>query len=322
MSNILDLTVTKTESFITNRINKRRERIQNQKKLHPVLDWLGAFLWAIGFVLIVNQFFMQAYVIPSRSMDTTLVVGDRVLVDKFSYGPELLPGLFKTEGISEPELGDVVIFENPEYKSRGAFFDLLQRVVFMLTLSTVDIDKDADGNPAHHFLIKRIAVDGNNFARFVNGDLYIKTADDEKFLPEDNYLSKHKGFSHFTRLIHPDIYNEVEDLIQDNVYTLQNSKSSIYRNDMYYSNLTNFKYLSHISPSRIDYYQSYNMWDMGIYVPKDWVLLLGDNRDNSKDGRFFGLVHKSEILGKAKFRFWPFNRFGKVEEGRYEKVKK
>lgn len=315
MSKILNLTVTKTESFLTKIILKRRKRLENQKRLHPALDWFGAFLWAIGFVLIVNQFFIQAYVIPSRSMDTTLMVGDRVIVDKFSYGPELLPGLFKTEGFLEPQLGDVVIFENPEYKSRGALFDLMQRVIFMLTLSTVDIDKDNDGNPAHHFLIKRIAVDGDNYARFINGDLYIRSNDDDEFIDETSYLNRYKSFNHSSRLIQNDIYVEVEGLIQENVYTHQNINSSSYRNDMYYSNLTNFKYLSHISPSRVDYFQTFNIWNQGIYVPEDWVLLLGDNRDNSKDGRFFGLVHKSEILGKAKLRFWPFNRFGRVEEG-------
>ena len=50
----------------------------------------------------------------------------------------------------------------------------------------------------------------------------------------------------------------------------------------------------------------------GIYVPEDYVLPLGDNRDNSRDGRYFGPVPQSAINGRVLFRFWPLNRIGSV----------
>ena len=50
-----------------------------------------------------------------------------------------------------------------------------------------------------------------------------------------------------------------------------------------------------------------------LKVPKDHFLVLGDNRANSWDGRYWPggkFLHKKEIIGKAYFRFWPLNNFG------------
>ena len=44
-------------------------------------------------------------------------------------------------------------------------------------------------------------------------------------------------------------------------------------------------------------------------IPKDKYLVLGDNREVSKDSRSFGLIDKDQIVGKVSFRFWPFNEF-------------
>ncbi len=50
-----------------------------------------------------------------------------------------------------------------------------------------------------------------------------------------------------------------------------------------------------------------------LKVPKDHFLVLGDNRSNSWDGRYWPgskFLHKKEIIGKAYFRFWPLKNFG------------
>ena len=50
-----------------------------------------------------------------------------------------------------------------------------------------------------------------------------------------------------------------------------------------------------------------------LKVPKDHFLVLGDNRSNSWDGRYWPggkFLHKKEIIGKAFFRFWPLSNFG------------
>jgi len=49
-----------------------------------------------------------------------------------------------------------------------------------------------------------------------------------------------------------------------------------------------------------------------IYVGEGRILPLGDNRDNSRDGRIFGTVKTSKILGKGAFKYWPLNRLGGI----------
>jgi len=45
--------------------------------------------------------------------------------------------------------------------------------------------------------------------------------------------------------------------------------------------------------------------NQGIYVPESRILPLGDNRDNSRDGRYFGPVKSSKILGRGSLIYWP-----------------
>ncbi len=53
----------------------------------------------------------------------------------------------------------------------------------------------------------------------------------------------------------------------------------------------------------------FSLKDIGYdVIPEDMYLVLGDNRENSMDGRDFGLISKKDILGKASIRIWPLNK--------------
>jgi signal peptidase I len=52
-----------------------------------------------------------------------------------------------------------------------------------------------------------------------------------------------------------------------------------------------------------------------VKIPTGTILVLGDNRTNSLDGRCWGLVAKEDLVGRASFRFWPINRIGPLPVG-------
>ncbi|MDR1637019.1 MAG: S26 family signal peptidase, partial [Treponema sp.] len=63
-----------TELFLSRRRRIKREKKEKQRKKNLVLDWVEAFIWAAGMVLLINQYLLQAYQIPSGSMIDTLLI--------------------------------------------------------------------------------------------------------------------------------------------------------------------------------------------------------------------------------------------------------
>ena len=63
-------------------------------------------------VLFIRTFVVQAYQIPTGSMENTLLVGDFLIANKFIYGPRIPFTPFKIKGM-EPKRGDIVIFRSP-----------------------------------------------------------------------------------------------------------------------------------------------------------------------------------------------------------------
>ncbi|MCX7950238.1 MAG: signal peptidase I, partial [Treponemataceae bacterium] len=53
-----------------------------------------------------------------------------------------------------------------------------------------------------------------------------------------------------------------------------------------------------------------NQYTMGWYVPEGRIFPMGDNRDNSRDARYFGPVRLQKVLGKGAFKYWPLSRIG------------
>ena len=85
-----------------------------------ILEWLGVIGGGIAIALLVEAFLIQAFWIPSPSMEPTLDVGDRVLVNKLSYE------------FHDVNRGDVVVFERPPGAStgqNGEIKDLIKRVI-------------------------------------------------------------------------------------------------------------------------------------------------------------------------------------------------
>jgi signal peptidase I len=66
------------------------------------------------------------------------------------------------------------------------------------------------------------------------------------------------------------------------------------------------------APDDAQVQSGYSYYNLGWYVPGDRILPMGDNRDNSQDGRYFGPVHQDKVLGRAMIKYWPITRFGLI----------
>jgi signal peptidase I len=311
-----------TEAYLSRRRRIRLERQERQRKKNPIVDWIEAFLWAACVVLLINQYLFQAYQIPSGSMINTLMIGDRIFVNKLIYGPELLPGLAKLGSPIKPQRNDIIIFENPAYNSQGTAFDIAQRIIYMLTISLVDIDRDQAGNPKAHFLIKRaVGMGGDHFVS-KQGEMFVRFNGENRMVNEREYNAQ-RGWKHrITRLVDEADYPAAElagvaaAWIDMRIIPTQEMMEAIAMyNEQRYSDINafNLQWLETSSaafPHERRYSEQLARRKQGWYVPKNHILPLGDNRDNSHDGRYFGSVRTAKVLGKGAFIYWPLNRIG------------
>ena len=326
MERLLSFLERSTERRLTRR---RQEKEYEKNRKHTVLgeiwSWVDALIFAIFWVIIINQYLFQLFVIPSPSMVSTLNVGDRVIVNKDSYGVELYPAGKKvfTEG-RRVERDQIITFYNPEYDSKGPVFDILSQIVYMGTLTLVNIDRNDDGTPAERLYVKRAAGMGGDTIRFDRGNVLIEPSGTEGFQKEEDFRAENGLAAGPHRSVESQYYPALESYsvltayqeegleafapsyeikeymkLQDSPYT--------YIFDRYDYEKARTKALSSFDPSDMSLRSDASRYENGIYVPAGYVLPLGDNRDNSRDGRYFGPVRESRINGRVVGRFWPLN---------------
>ncbi|MBJ6801463.1 signal peptidase I [Geomonas propionica] len=101
------------------------KELKPAKAKHIVREYLESIIIAVLLAMVIRTFVVQAFKIPSGSMEDTLAIGDHLLVNKFIYGTKI-PGF---EGrflkIRDPKQGDVIVFEYPEDPTK----DFIKRVI-------------------------------------------------------------------------------------------------------------------------------------------------------------------------------------------------
>ncbi|ABQ26682.1 signal peptidase I [Geotalea uraniireducens] len=95
------------------------------KKKHIVREYAESIIIAVILALVIRTFVVQAFKIPSGSMEDTLAIGDHILVSKFIYGTKIPFTTSRLLKIRDPRRGDVIVFEYPEDPSK----DFIKRVI-------------------------------------------------------------------------------------------------------------------------------------------------------------------------------------------------
>jgi signal peptidase I len=208
-----------------------KKHIVNIKKKSTFREYAEAFAIAILLALFIRTFIVQAFKIPSESMVPTLVIGDHLLVNKFTYGIKVpLIDQFIVQ-FKEPERGDIIVFKYPKDEKK----DFIKRVVG-IEGDSIEIKMDI---------------------LYVNG---------EKIKAEYVSLYSNKNISSADR--YKESFGESEHYILDQEIRNEN-----------------------FGP---------------ITVPDNSVFVMGDNRDNSQDSRYWGFVELNKIKGKALIIYWSW----------------
>jgi signal peptidase I len=180
------------------------------KKKSKVREYAETLVIALVIALFVRSFVVQAFKIPSSSMEPTLLVGDHILVNKFMYGIRIPVIGKKVFAFSKPRRGDVIVFIFPNDRSK----DYIKRVI---------------GLPGDQVEIRERKI-------YIN-----------------------------------------DRLIEDP-----------------------WGVFSSWGPSARDTYGP-------KMVPPNSLFVMGDNRDNSEDSRYWGYVPLDDVLGRAFIMYWSWD---------------
>ena len=197
------------------------------EKKRIIKEYIEPIVIAVLIALFIRAFIVQAFKIPSSSMEPTLLVGDHLLVNKFIYGVRIPYTNIKFFQYKKPKRGDIIVFIFPKDRSK----DFIKRV---------------------------IGTEGEKVA-IIHNKIYIN----DKMIDD--------LWGHFT-----------------------------------------------ITRPSIEEYGP-------VKVPEGFLFVMGDNRDNSQDSRFWGFVNINEVKGKAFIVYFSWdsnaqkllnmirwNRFGKL----------
>jgi signal peptidase I len=201
---------------LKNSIPQEARSVTGSKK-SKLRENIEAILIAVLLALFIRAFVVQAFKIPSGSMQDTLLIGDYILVNKFIYGVKVPFSDYTVIPVKEPKRGDIIVFKYPQ-------------------------------DPSKDFIKRVIGVAGDTIA-----------------------IRDKKVF----------VNNE---LVDDGAYAVHSDPS--------------------VRPFGFDPRDNLQP----ITVPEGKLFVMGDNRDESNDSRFWGFVDVDAVRGKAFMIYWSWDR--------------
>jgi signal peptidase I len=220
-----------------------------------------AFFPVIVVVFVIRSFWVEPFKIPSGSMKPTLLVGDFILVNKYTYGIRIPVINKKVVDINPIRRGDVVVFRYPADP-------------------TVDYIKRVVGTPGDRveYRGKRLSINGEPVP-FQPAGYY--TDAELNFLRLPTFLEKLGDRSHHMMIVpaQPPV-----DLAQVRQFAHRGNCE-------------------------------YNDDGFACTVPAGNYFMMGDNRDQSSDSRYWGFVPDDHIKGRAFLVWMNFNDFKRIGNG-------
>lgn len=183
-------------------LGRKKQAAQGNRKAKKsqLRDWAEALIVAAILALIIRTFVVQAFKIPSGSMEDTLLIGDHLLVNKFIYGTELPFIDEPVMEIRDPERGDIVVFEFPEDKDKSYFQrrDFIKRVIGLPGDKVEIRNKNVYINDERYITPEAVYKDGNLTTGPRDNMRPIKVPEGKYFVMGDNrdrsYDSRFWGF--------------------------------------------------------------------------------------------------------------------------------
>jgi len=251
-------------------------------------SWVGTII----IVLFLIFFVVQSFVIPSGSMKRTMQIGDFLFATKFSYG------------ISIPRLPWVEIPLLPDFNHNGHLIEGPKPkrediVIFRFP-----------GNPKIHY-VKRCVATGGDELIYINEHLFIHFVEGDEYIKKNYPSEKIHTFNGKLWVDNP--YKEKYPGIQYNPVSYQVSNSNIVINNIFEALLYRTDidmspiYIKDLKAPIYNNRQGLKINALYKKVEKEHYYMMGDNRDNSNDSRFWGSVPYSLIVGKPWFIYFSWD---------------
>lgn len=233
------------------------------------------------FIFIIRSFVIEPFQIPSGSMMPTLLIGDFILVNKFAYGIKNPVDQRTLINFKSPQRGDVIVFKYP----KNPKLDYIKRVI---------------GEPGDKIVYNLVSKQLVIYPHYIdhkheNNILPVVYSD---IVPSDfiqEFYTNDKGLVNTSFIQIDNMYHDEQN--NSKGIRLIQTKESLDGREHYI--------LTMIPPGDKNFINMYDKYTTATHLISEWIVpfgqyfVMGDNRDNSADSRYWGCVPVRNVVGKA-----------------------